>query len=194
MSTRATRASAAASAATKDAADGPKSPPPPSGSRSPTRRPPSPRKAAAASGLKKESFQWNTPADEFADDVGSEDEGEYMDGDDDVEEAYAEGSDADEEGIVIELGGDSQNFTVIRGGKKMRGETTDDIAKFLSDYGGKKASDGASRGEQVQSTTDSGKKKKPKQKFQCPKCDKIWNWPWELRRHVMTHYKEVRIS
>ena len=31
---------------------------------------------------KKESFQWNTPADEFADDVGSDDEGEYRDAND----------------------------------------------------------------------------------------------------------------
>jgi hypothetical protein len=35
------------------------------------------------------------------------------------------------------------------------------------------------------------KKPKTKQKFPCPKCDKVWNWPWELRRHLVMHFKEV---
>jgi hypothetical protein len=38
------------------------------------------------------------------------------------------------------------------------------------------------------------RKVQSKQKFQCPKCDKVWNWPWELRRHVVSHYKEVLCS
>ena len=41
------------------------------------------------------------------------------------------------------------------------------------------------------------KPKKPKPKhsvkgtFSCPMCPKVWGWPWELRRHVITHYKQV---
>merc|ERR1712223_1668072 len=34
------------------------------------------------------------------------------------------------------------------------------------------------------------KKAKPKHQFPCPKCNKIWNWPWELRRHLVMHFKE----
>ena len=25
--------------------------------------------------------------------------------------------------------------------------------------------------------------------LQCPKCPKAWKWPWELRRHLLTHFK-----
>ena len=39
------------------------------------------------------------------------------------------------------------------------------------------------------------KRKKPKHSVKgtltCPMCPKVWGWPWELRRHVITHYKEV---
>ena len=34
------------------------------------------------------------------------------------------------------------------------------------------------------------KKPQPKQQFPCPKCPKVWNWPWELRRHLIMHFKE----
>merc|ERR1712066_692517 len=40
------------------------------------------------------------------------------------------------------------------------------------------------------------KPRKPKPKhsvkgtFSCPMCPKVWGWPWELRRHVITHYKQ----
>merc|ERR1712223_1248307 len=34
------------------------------------------------------------------------------------------------------------------------------------------------------------KKAKPKHQFPCPKCNKVWNWPWELRRHLVMHFKE----
>ena len=37
----------------------------------------------------------------------------------------------------------------------------------------------------------SGKKSKAKNQFPCPKCNKVWNWPWELRRHLVMHFKEV---
>ncbi|CAB4054760.1 KRAB [Lepeophtheirus salmonis] len=33
---------------------------------------------------------------------------------------------------------------------------------------------------------------KPKHKYPCPKCNKEWNWPWELRRHIVTHYREKK--
>lgn len=36
-----------------------------------------------------------------------------------------------------------------------------------------------------------GKKVKAKNQFPCPKCNKVWNWPWELRRHLVMHFKEV---
>ena len=26
----------------------------------------------------------------------------------------------------------------------------------------------------------------------CPMCPKVWGFPWELRRHVITHYNQVR--
>ena len=38
------------------------------------------------------------------------------------------------------------------------------------------------------------KKYPSKQKFPCPKCPKIWNWPWELRRHLMIHFKPQKLN
>ena len=35
------------------------------------------------------------------------------------------------------------------------------------------------------------KSSKAKNQFPCPKCNKVWNWPWELRRHLVMHFKEV---
>ena len=34
------------------------------------------------------------------------------------------------------------------------------------------------------------KESKVKKQFPCPKCDKIWNWAWELRRHLPIHERE----
>ncbi len=101
-------------------------------------------------GVRKESFQWSTPADEFAEDVGSDDDGEYME--DDIPASQG-GS------IVIQLGEEEFASSPTRDVKIKQEQEK--------------------------------KKRKPRQKFQCPKCEKIWNWPWELRRHVLTHYKEV---
>ena len=28
--------------------------------------------------------------------------------------------------------------------------------------------------------------------YSCPMCPKKWAYPWELRRHVISHYKQVR--
>merc|ERR1719270_2833934 len=38
------------------------------------------------------------------------------------------------------------------------------------------------------------KKYPSKQAFPCPKCDKVWNWPWELRRHLMIHFKPQKLN
>lgn len=48
---------------------------------------------------------------------------------------------------------------------------------------------------QPEGTTLKVSKKYPsKQKFPCPKCPKIWNWPWELRRHLMIHFKPQKLN
>eukprot|EP00092_Neocalanus_flemingeri_P020296 GFUD01021986.1.p1 GENE.GFUD01021986.1~~GFUD01021986.1.p1 ORF type:complete len:883 (-),score=305.65 GFUD01021986.1:45-2693(-) len=48
---------------------------------------------------------------------------------------------------------------------------------------------------QPEATTLKVAKKYPsKQKFPCPKCPKIWNWPWELRRHLMIHFKPQKLN
>ena len=138
--------------------------------KSPSRRPPSPRKESPAKKKKKESFQWNTPADEFAQDVGSEDEGEY---DDDAGGDEGEG----------EEGGFSFEFTVNRG---KNGEPVDeDMARFLAQYSG--------AGMPKVMPRDEKPVYKPKNRYPCPKCPRVWNFPWELRRHVLTHYKQVHI-
>lgn len=165
----------------------------------PMEAPPSPRKSPRraapkeTSGAKKESFQWNTPADEFADDVASdaEEEGELLGGDNEEEEDDLAGSPIAAEidgehyeahrtadgGIVIHLGVEEADRFAVSA-DNIKGETNEDIQKFLENY--------------KREAAEKKKKKQPsKQKFQCPKCDKIWNWPWELRRHVLTHYKEV---
>ena len=64
---------------------------------------------------KKESFQWSTPADEFADDVGSDiedigDEIEHYDVDDSISDSNTR-TEIDKEtgGIIISLGSDEAN-------------------------------------------------------------------------------------
>ena len=96
---------------------------------------------------KKETFQWNTPADEFAEDVAS-----------DLEDSEDEGGDAGRRGD----GSQSQSI-----------EFSHEVTNGQIDLGEKP------------------KKAKPKHQFPCPKCNKIWNWPWELRRHLVMHFKEV---
>lgn len=140
----------------------------------------SPEKAASAESQsatpgKKESFQWSTPADEFADDVGSdiEDIGDelYSDVNDSVSDPEPSKcrTEVDKEtgGIIISLGSDEANKYSV---------SADDDSK--SDTSPQKKA----------------KKAKSKQQFPCPKCDKVWNWPWELRRHLVMHFKEVRFS
>ena len=136
----------------------------------------SPEKAAPtdaqnASGGKKESFQWSTPADEFADDVGSdiEDMGEEMNKEiDDAVEAAKEATEVNQEtgDIIIRLGSDEANKYSV----------SSDESKILSNNA---------------SPQKKSKKAKSKQQFPCPKCEKVWNWPWELRRHLVMHFKEV---
>ena len=136
----------------------------------------SPEKAAPtdaqnASGGKKESFQWSTPADEFADDVGSdiEDIGDEMNKEiDDAVEAAKEVTEVNQEtgDIIIRLGSDEANKYSV----------SSDESKILSNNA---------------SPQKKSKKAKSKQQFPCPKCEKVWNWPWELRRHLVMHFKEV---
>ena len=139
------------------------------------------------SGIKKESFKWNTPADEFADDVTSDaedDEGQFMKGNGgetkpfsaEIDGEQYEAHRTDDGQIVIHLGvEEAGKFNV---GKSEDSETNEDIQTFLNNF-------------KEEKKPSSDEKKKVKQKYQCPKCPKIWNWPWELRRHVLTHYKEV---
>ena len=129
---------------------------------------------------KKESFKWNTPADEFAEDVGSDEEGEFLTTVEDFE-------DNGNQDIVIHLGEGADRFEIERKLVQIKGENKEDIQRFLASYN---LGDSSADSSYVASA---GKRKKPesKQKYECPKCNKIWNWPWELRRHVLTHYKEV---
>ena len=140
----------------------------------------SPEKAASSESQanntgKKESFQWSTPADEFADDVGSdiEDIGDdlYSDVNDSVtnDDESKSTTEVDKEtgGIIISLGSDDANKYAVVG------------------------DDASPAGSPQKKPT---KKAKSKQQFPCPKCDKVWNWPWELRRHLVMHFKEVRFS
>ena len=105
------------------------------------------------SAKEKETFQWNTPADEFAEDVASDVEEESED------EAVADANRDNSTGEIIELSHQSE----IINGQIGLGEPE-----------------------------EKPKKAKPKHQFPCPKCNKIWNWPWELRRHLVMHFKEVR--
>ena len=94
-------------------------------------------------------------------------------------------SNSQDGGIVIHLGAEeAEKYGVVRKREPGEGgtESNEEIQKFLDNYG----SEGGARVPPKETTA-----RKPKQKFQCPKCDKVWSWPWELRRHVMTHYKEV---
>lgn len=103
------------------------------------------------SAKEKETFQWNTPADEFAEDVASDVEEESED------EAIADANRDNSTGEIIELSHQSE----IINGQIGLGEPE-----------------------------EKPKKAKPKHQFPCPKCNKIWNWPWELRRHLVMHFKE----
>jgi len=105
---------------------------------------------------KKETFQWNTPADEFAEDVASDVEEESED-----ENAGAENNRSAGNNQVVE----ATHFSEVTNGQV-------DVKPL------KPKSEG------------SGKKAKAKNQFPCPKCNKVWNWPWELRRHLVMHFKE----
>ena len=142
---------------------------------------PSPEKTTAAEAQatstgKKESFQWSTPADEFADDVGSDIE-------DIGDELYKDVNDSIEDSIT------TKSVTEVNQ------ETGDIIIRLGSD----EATKYSVSSEESKETTNNesptlikkSKKAKSKQQFPCPKCEKVWNWPWELRRHLVMHFKEV---
>ncbi len=109
---------------------------------------PSPKK------VKKETFQWSTPADEFADDVAS-----------DVEESEDEGGGRRQRGRVTSGSGEASHVSEVTNG-------------------------------QVDESPIKREKKTPKKRnqFPCPKCNKVWNWPWELRRHLVMHFKEASLD
>lgn len=133
--------------------------------------------ASQAKKVKKESFKWNTPADEFADDVGSDEEGEYLTTDD-LEDNGDE--------IIIHLGEGADREEIERKLMQIKGETKEEVQRYLDTL---EMNNGGNAPIIIDGRL---KKKKPtsKQKYECPKCSKVWNWPWELRRHVLTHYKE----
>jgi hypothetical protein len=103
---------------------------------------------------KKETFQWSTPADEFADDVGSDIDEESED--------EGEGR-AMEDGSTVHM--EASHYSEVTNGQ------LDVKFKLDSDQ----------------------KKNRAKNQFPCPKCNKVWNWPWELRRHLVMHFKEVSV-
>ena len=180
--TRASRAASKAAKAAKESSEdeAPQSP-------SPKRtRSNSPSKKATDAAVKKESFKWNTPADEFADDVASDaedDEGAYRAENDDgpisaeIDGEQYEAHRTEDGGIVIHLGPGNA--------AELKGETHEDIQSYIDNFDPNTAPTGSK-----EKSPKLDKQKRVKQKFKCPKCDKVWNWPWELRRHVLTHYKE----
>lgn len=101
---------------------------------------------------KKETFQWNTPADEFAEDVAS-----------DVEEESEDENDPNR----------SENGNTIH----MEASHYSEVTNGMVDVKVKQDPD--------------RRKHRAKNQFPCPKCSKVWNWPWELRRHLVMHFKEV---
>lgn len=133
--------------------------------------------AQSATAGKKESFQWSTPADEFADDVGSdiEDIGDelYKDVDDSIEDSVTTKS-------VTEVNEETGDIIIRLG--------SDEATKYSVSSEESKLSTSNNSSPHKKS-----KKAKSKQQFPCPKCDKVWNWPWELRRHLVMHFKEVII-
>ena len=106
---------------------------------------------ASEESAKKETFQWNTPADEFAEDVAS-----------DVEEESE-----DEGGENNRSAGNNQVVEATHFSEVSNGQVD------------------------VKPKLQTPKKAKAKNQFPCPKCNKVWNWPWELRRHLVMHFKEV---
>ena len=137
----------------------------------------SPEKSASAEAGKKESFQWSTPADEFADDVGS-----------DIEDMGEE--------RLKEVGDSIDDAVTTKGVAEVNEETGDIIIRLGEDEANKYSvsaseSKASTTNNTVASSPKKSKKAKSKQQFPCPKCDKVWNWPWELRRHLIMHFKEV---
>jgi len=70
-------------------------------------------------------------------------------------------------------------------GESQEAETNKEISDWLNNYDDKQPEE---------TTLRVAKKYESKQKFPCPKCDKVWNWPWELRRHLMIHFKPQKLD
>ena len=70
---------------------------------------------------------------------------------------------------------------VENGGNSKHKQTSKQSQVFSKDSLGKKVLKPRSKGKA---------KKKEKKEYPCPKCDRIWNFPWELKRHLPTHDRE----
>ncbi|XP_023321492.1 protein bfr2 [Eurytemora carolleeae] len=64
-------------------------------------------------------------------------------------------------------------------------ETNEEMEKWLDNYTDRIPEE---------TTIKVAKKYPSKNKFPCPKCPKIWNWPWELRRHLVIHFKPQKLD
>ena len=106
--------------------------------------------------LKKRHFSGTRPADEFAEDVGS-----------DIDEESEDET------------GDNANRSQGEDAELAEGSHFSEVANGQIDVVNKSE------------VVSPPKKSKAKNQFPCPKCNKVWNWPWELRRHLVMHFKEV---
>eukprot|EP00096_Caligus_rogercresseyi_P015622 TRINITY_DN8099_c0_g1_i1.p1 TRINITY_DN8099_c0_g1~~TRINITY_DN8099_c0_g1_i1.p1 ORF type:complete len:726 (-),score=270.96 TRINITY_DN8099_c0_g1_i1:130-2307(-) len=186
---------------------------------------------------KKEVFQWSTPADEFAEDVGSDVEDEKISPDDLVlagsggeeedvglEEEEDPGSESDDDPLRhdmplededdddAETGEDERRKMKKKRGKAPKGTCASGVGSSSfpvdSETGGLIINLGVEDADKFSAIEALGAKKqrrrktplsdgtgnaslpRGKHKYPCPKCNKEWSWPWELRRHIVTHYRE----
>ena len=117
-------------------------------------------------------------------------------GGDDEDDGEGEGSGAamfSSGGHFLNGGGDDEEE-----GGGQDGATEDvDMSKVKSEAVDPDSGDESPKaGDEEEVEAPKPKKPKPKHSvkgtFACPMCPKVWGWPWELRRHVITHYKQVR--
>ena len=115
-------------------------------------------------------------------------------GDDDDDDDEGEGSGAamfSSGGHFLNGGGEDDE----EGGQEGGPEDVD-MSKVKSEAIEHESGDESPKGEEEAEEPPRPKKPKPKHSvkgtFSCPMCPKVWGWPWELRRHVITHYKQVR--
>ena len=96
-------------------------------------------------------------------------------------------------GHFLNGGGEDDDDDDDEGGEE-GGPEDIDMTKVKSEAVEHDSGDESLKGEEE---AEEPRPKKPKPKhsvkgtFSCPMCPKVWGWPWELRRHVITHYKQV---